>query len=225
MNDPERTAAAFLDDPLRPGERLYRSGDIGRWRPDGKLEFLGRRDSQVKVRGFRVELGEVETALSRLPDVRRGRGGGRREGRGGAAWSRSVTARRHLDADVLRARLADSLPATWCRRCCGRSSELPLTANGKVDEAELRAAAQHTGTGEPRRAQADRAVGCRRPGPRSSTSPSADIGPDAHFADLGGTSLTAVRLVVALDRAVTLATIRTRPVLADLARRMEGTPR
>ncbi|MFD9972709.1 amino acid adenylation domain-containing protein, partial [Streptomyces sp. NPDC059011] len=57
VNDPERTAAVFVPDPLRPGERLYRSGDRGRWDVSGKLEFLGRRDTQVKVRGFRIEIG------------------------------------------------------------------------------------------------------------------------------------------------------------------------
>lgn len=72
VNDPERTRAAFTTDPYRPGERLYRSGDHGRWLPDGKLEFLGRRDSQVKIRGFRIEIGEIENALLRVPGVRDG---------------------------------------------------------------------------------------------------------------------------------------------------------
>src|SRR6266571_4305368 len=72
INDPERTRSAFLPDPHRPGGRLYRSGDYGRWLPDGKLEFLGRRDSQVKISGFRIEIGEIESALVRLPGVRDG---------------------------------------------------------------------------------------------------------------------------------------------------------
>ena len=66
INDPERTRAAFLTDP-DGGQRRYRSGDHGRWRPDGKLEFLGRRDSQLKIRGFRIELGEIENTLLRVP--------------------------------------------------------------------------------------------------------------------------------------------------------------
>ena len=72
VNDPERTRQAFLTDPHRPGERLYRGGDYGRWLPDGKLEFLGRRDNQVKIRGFRIEIGEIENALLRVPGVRDG---------------------------------------------------------------------------------------------------------------------------------------------------------
>src|SRR5213594_2720388 len=72
INDPERTQRAFLQDPLRPGQRVYRSGDYGRGLPDGKLEFLGRRDSQVKISGFRIEIGEIENRLLKLPGVREG---------------------------------------------------------------------------------------------------------------------------------------------------------
>ena len=72
INDPERTQMAFMTDPIRKGERLYRSGDYGRWQPDGKLEFLGRQDAQVKIRGFRIEIGDIENALLRIPGTRRG---------------------------------------------------------------------------------------------------------------------------------------------------------
>src|SRR5438876_5056226 len=72
INDPERTRRAFLADPHREGNRLYRSGDYGRWLPEGKLEFLGRRDTQVKISGFRIEIGEVENTLLRLAGVRDG---------------------------------------------------------------------------------------------------------------------------------------------------------
>src|SRR5213082_159032 len=72
VNDPERTRRAFLPDPHRGGQRLYRSGDYGRWLPEGKLEFLGRRDTQVKISGFRIEIGEIENTLLRLPGVGEG---------------------------------------------------------------------------------------------------------------------------------------------------------
>src|SRR5437879_7601726 len=72
VNDPERTRRAFMADPYREGLRLSRSGDYGRWLPEGKLEFLGRRDTQVKISGFRIEIGEIENTLLRLPGVREG---------------------------------------------------------------------------------------------------------------------------------------------------------
>ena len=67
-NDPEQTAARFVRHP-RTGERLYDTGDLGRYRPDGAIEFLGREDQQVKLRGFRIELGEIEAALAKHPQV------------------------------------------------------------------------------------------------------------------------------------------------------------
>ena len=69
--DQERTEATFITHP-RTGERLYRSGDIGRFLPDGNIEFLGREDSQVKIQGNRIELGEIEAALLQCPEVRAG---------------------------------------------------------------------------------------------------------------------------------------------------------
>ena len=71
LNRPALTAMSFVPDPFGPpGSRLYRTGDLARWRPDGELSFLGRLDHQIKIRGFRVELGEIEVALVRHPAIR-----------------------------------------------------------------------------------------------------------------------------------------------------------
>ena len=67
LNNPEKTAECFIENPFRPGVRLYRSGDIVRYRPDGNIEFVGRKDRQVKIRGFRIELKEVEAVIQEIP--------------------------------------------------------------------------------------------------------------------------------------------------------------
>jgi acyl-CoA synthetase (AMP-forming)/AMP-acid ligase II len=115
INDPERTQRAFLQDPLRPGQRVYRSGDYGRGLPDGKLEFLGRRDSQVKISGFRIEIGEIENHLLKLPGVREG----------AVVVTEGADQNKHLVAfcsgdrppnPARRDQLAKEPPATWFRR-------------------------------------------------------------------------------------------------------------
>jgi acyl-coenzyme A synthetase/AMP-(fatty) acid ligase len=141
INDPKRTSAAFLSDPHRAGERLYRSGDRGRWRPDGKLEFLGRRDGQVKISGFRIEIGDVESALARAPGVGQvavvvssGPGDSKR-------LVGFYSASRPLEGSELRARLAESLPVYMVPSTLEWRPELPVTANGKIDRKALVAAA------------------------------------------------------------------------------------
>ncbi len=223
VNDPERTRRAFMPDPHREGERLFRSGDYGRWRPDGKLEFLGRRDTQVKISGFRIEIGEVENALLRVPGVREGAVvvSGRAESRRLVAF---YTAERPLDPDVLRERLGQSLPAYMIPAAFHRRDRLPLSANGKIDRKALTALAGELAVVE------QRDNGPATPAERRLAAvwskllgvPEDEIGRGDHFFDLGGTSLTAVELAIALDRAVSIGDVTGRPVLADLASLLDG---
>ncbi|MDQ0948808.1 amino acid adenylation domain-containing protein [Streptomyces phaeochromogenes] len=221
VNDPERTRAAFTTDPYRPGERLYRSGDHGRWLPDGKLEFLGRRDSQVKIRGFRIEIGEIENALLRVPGVR----DGAVVVVGGTRLVAFCAGSARFDSAAVRERLAVSLPAYMVPSAVHRRDSLPLTANGKTDRKTLTGLAgelDSAGNGSPagegphapgtaseRRVAAAWAQVLGIPGDR--------IGRRDHFFDRGGTSLAAVKLAIALDRAITLKDVTRHPVLADLA--------
>ncbi|MDH6213591.1 non-ribosomal peptide synthetase [Streptomyces pseudovenezuelae] len=213
VNDPDRTRAAFTEDPYRPGERLYRSGDHGRWLPDGKLEFLGRRDSQVKIRGFRVELGEVENALLRVPGVR----DGAVVVVGGVRLVAFCTGPHPVDAEKVREVLGVSLPAYMVPSLVHWRDSLPLTANGKTDRKTLTALAEDLddagsgtpGTPEERRLAAAWAEVLGIPEQR--------IGRQDHFFDRGGTSLSAVKLAIVLDRAITLKDVTRHPVLADLA--------
>ncbi|MFJ9564010.1 amino acid adenylation domain-containing protein [Streptomyces fuscichromogenes] len=235
VNDPERTREAYRTDPHRPGERLYLGGDWGRWHPGGKLEFLGRRDSQVKIRGFRIEIGEIENCLLRVAGVRDGavvvaeRSGGGKQLT--AFYSGSPQ-----QPQALREALGAALPAYMVPSAFHRQDSLPLTANGKIDRKALTRLAETAPTGDPHRAAAatDRAAGDGLgPSERRVAAawaellgvPETQIGRTDHFFDSGGTSLTAVKLSLALDRAVSLKDITRNPVLADLAALLDGPAR
>src|SRR5881396_1523235 len=141
VNDPERTRRAFLADPHREGQRLYRSGDYGRWLPEGKLEFLGRRDTQVKISGFRIEIGEIENTLLRLPGVREGAVVVADRTNHSKHLVAFYAAQRPLDVNVLRARLGESLPEYMIPSAFHWRKNLPLTGNGKIDRKALMALA------------------------------------------------------------------------------------
>jgi amino acid adenylation domain-containing protein len=218
INDPERTEQAFLADPCRPGQRMYRSGDFGRWLPDGKLEYLGRKDSQVKISGFRIEIGEIENKLLRVPGVSE------------AAvviterpdQSRQLVAfysGDQVDPAMMRERLGELLPRYMVPSAFSWRRVLPLTGNGKIDRKALTALAgeldhadqRHEGPGtktEQRLAAAwAEVLGIAKE----------QIGRRDHFFDLGGTSLSAVRLAIVLDREVSTKDVTAHPILADQA--------
>ncbi|MGW4759041.1 non-ribosomal peptide synthetase [Streptomyces chartreusis] len=237
VNDPERTRQSFMADPHHAGLRLYRGGDYGRWAPGGKLEFLGRQDNQVKIRGFRIEIGEVESALLRVPGVRDGavvavEGAGQ-----GGRLVAFYRADGPLEDGVLRDRLARSLPEYMVPSEFHRQRSLPVTANGKVDRKALTALAARLGAVAPD-AGSDGTAEEDRDTPRTPTElrlaglwaqvldvPQDKIRRRDHFFDRGGTSLAAVRLAIALDRAVDIKDITRHPVLADLARVLDdGSP-
>ncbi|HYR12404.1 MAG TPA: condensation domain-containing protein, partial [Longimicrobium sp.] len=136
LNDAELTAARFVPNPLTgdPADRVYRTGDLGRYRPDGEVEPAGRVDSQVKVRGFRVELGEIAAALETHPSVRDVVVAARGEGdeRILVAWAVARDGA-EVDAEALRAHLRSILPDYMVPAAFVAIAAVPLTANGKVD--------------------------------------------------------------------------------------------
>lgn len=227
VNDPVRTAEVFVEDPLRPGVAMYRTGDFGRWLPGGKLGFHGRRDEQVKIRGIRIELGEVESRLLEHPAVRAGSvvtvpvpGAGREL----AAFYTSPDG---PTADELRAYLLEVLPAGYVPARLYELGALPLTANGKVDKKSLirraldelprqAAAADRPATPTEARIAEAWAAALDVPVDR--------IGRKDRFFALGGTSLGALRMVAALEALVRLDQVIADPELGELAAAADARP-
>ncbi|MFF9649558.1 amino acid adenylation domain-containing protein [Streptomyces sp. NPDC014622] len=224
VNDPERTRQAYLADPHRENARLYRGGDYGRWTPAGKLEFLGRRDTQVKIRGFRIEIGEIENTLLQVPGVRDGAVVVAERADRSKHLVAFYSGRRPLEADVLLDRLGESLPAYMVPSAFHWRKTLPLTANSKIDRRTLQALAGEldvvrddyrapdTPTEQQLAAAWAKVLGI----------PQDEIGRRDHFFDRGGTSLSAVKLAIVLDRAVSLKDVTGHPILADLAGLIDG---
>jgi amino acid adenylation domain-containing protein len=227
INDPERTAQAYSADPYVDGARLYRAGDYGRWSPDGKLEYLGRRDHQVKISGFRIEIGEIENALSRVPGVRDGAvvvGHSTDQTAFLVAFYSGPTP---LDTETIRRHVASRVPDYMVPKVYRWQESLPLTSNGKIDRKVLGRHALELAP--PGATTADILTDAERRLAEAwatvlGLSPDR-IGRHDSFAELGGTSLSAVKLVVLLKRAVSLQDVLRTPVLADLAARLEASSR
>jgi amino acid adenylation domain-containing protein len=221
---PALTAERFVPDPFggEPGARMYRTGDRVRWRPDGQLDFLGRADFQVKVRGFRIEPGEVEAALASLPEVAAAAVVAREDTPGDARLVGYVTPAGDAQpaAAELRRALSSMLPAHMVPSEFVVLDRLPLNANGKVDRRALPApgpAAAPAGKVPPRTpAEAlvadifEQVLGTR---------------PGVHdnFFDLGGHSLRATQVVSrvreALGADLPLRALFEEPTIAGVAAR------
>jgi yersiniabactin nonribosomal peptide synthetase len=220
--DPERTAAQFV---VADGARWYRTGDLGRYWPDGTLEFLGRRDFQVKVGGHRIELGEVEAALASHPQVA-----------AAVAVTVTVGARARRLAAVVVPAAGENPAEDRLREFCGHqlpaymvpervvvTGTFPLTANGKIDRAAVAAlAGQVTVPAGPAAAEPPR-------GPVETTLARLwaqllnvpAVSRDDNFFTLGGDSLLATQLVETVRRqlpvAMTLRMLLGAPTVAELA--------
>jgi amino acid adenylation domain-containing protein len=223
INDPERTRQAFLPDPYRAGQRLYRSGDYGRWLPDGKLEFLGRRDAQVKISGFRIEIGEIENRLLRLSGVREGAVVVTERADGSKQLVAFYSGNAALDPAVMRDQLGESLPAYMVPSAFYWRKTLPLTDNGKTDRKALTALAAELDVAEPdhERPSTDAEQWLAAVWAEVLGIPKDQVGRRDNFFEIGGTSLSALRLAIALDRAVSFKDLTAHPVLNEQAALMD----
>jgi amino acid adenylation domain-containing protein/non-ribosomal peptide synthase protein (TIGR01720 family) len=139
LNRPDLTAERFVPNPFNhgPGSQLYRTGDLGRWRPDGNTEFLGRIDHQVKVRGYRIELGEIEARLAEHPEVREAVVVAREDLPGEKRLVGYVVAGEEISPGALRDFLRERLPDYMIPSAYVFLEKLPLTPNGKIDRKAL----------------------------------------------------------------------------------------
>ncbi|HEY0783342.1 MAG TPA: amino acid adenylation domain-containing protein, partial [Thermoanaerobaculia bacterium] len=238
LGSAEQTAERFLPDlfAAEPGERLYRTGDLARWRSSGSLEFLGRIDSQVKVRGVRIELGEIESALARRPEVRGAVVLAREEATGRRLVAFVVPARGDA-ADLtttLKSALLRELPEAMVPSALVLLETFPLTANGKVDRRALAELAADTGATADSdlvvpRGQVEELVA----GIWSTVLGVERVGREDDFFALGGHSLLATQVMSRLSRALgvelAVRVLFEEPTVAGLARgaeeaRRQGVP-
>jgi amino acid adenylation domain-containing protein len=233
LGQPALTAETFVPDAWtgEPGARLYRTGDLVRHRPDGLLEFLGRTDRQVKVRGFRVELGEIEAALARCAGVRESAVVVHEDVQGQpriVGYAAPLPAE-ELTPAALRLQLRAILPSYMVPAALVVLPVLPRTVSGKVDpqalplpeeiaESPLEIAAM------PPRSDLERTIA----GVWSELLGLAEVGAEDNFFDRGGHSLLLVRvharLQRLLDREIPIVELFRHPTVAALARHLGGAP-
>ncbi|MCP5052114.1 MAG: amino acid adenylation domain-containing protein, partial [bacterium] len=137
LNNPELTAEKYTPHPYFEGKRMYRTGDLGRWLEGGNIRFIGRRDQQVKVRGYRVELGEVESSLVKREEVREALVAVREGAEGEKYLVAYVVSDKELKAPDLKEYLSGKLPGYMVPSYFMSLEEIPLTPSGKVDRGAL----------------------------------------------------------------------------------------
>ncbi|HVT61265.1 MAG TPA: amino acid adenylation domain-containing protein [Thermoanaerobaculia bacterium] len=228
LGQPDKTAAVFVPDPFAgvPGARLYRTGDLARLRPDHALEIVGRADRQLKIRGFRVEPGEIELALGRHPGVSQAAVAFADGGQGARRLVAYLVAREGIapPTEELRRFLSERLPDYMVPGQFIPLAALPLNANGKLDRAALPAAAAASADDEERAAAPSqveevlctiwaKVLGLGR------------VAPHENFFDLGGHSVLATQVMARIAEAfqleLPLLSLFELPTVAGLARRIE----
>ncbi|MES2298244.1 MAG: amino acid adenylation domain-containing protein [Pseudomonadota bacterium] len=217
LNQPALTAERFVANPFRPNERVYKTGDLARWRADGNLDYLGRIDFQVKIRGYRIELGEIEHALCVHPEVREALVLARMDEGGNARLIAFVLAPSAPSAQALREHLKLSLPDHMVPAAFVSLDAWPLTENGKIDRKALPDPQVQNVSGRAPRTPSELALVEHV----AALCHVASVSIDDHFFELGGHSLLATQLVSRLRKTLKvelpLKQVFATPLLHELA--------
>jgi amino acid adenylation domain-containing protein len=228
--DAARTEEAFISEPSS-GERLYRTGDVARFLPDGNLEILGREDLQVKVRGYRIELGEVEAALGRHPQVRQAVVAVRQDTGEPrlVAYTLAASPAAPPPAADLEAHLRARLPAYMVPAAFVALAELPLTPNGKVDRGALPAPAARSSEAPGGASEEESEAAGRVAGLAARVLGLDRVEPGARLFDLGATSIDIVRIANLMEEELgyrpELEELMVDPTILDVARAYIGSGR
>jgi amino acid adenylation domain-containing protein len=230
LNQPELTSEKFVPDPFHPGGRVYRSGDLVRWTRDEQIDFLGRIDGQVKLRGLRIELGEVESALLTHPSVRMATVLLRPDRRGEkqlVGYFTSVGPQAPSEGE-LRRHLGEQLPEYMVPTAWVALDEFPLTAARKIDRAALPAPDHNAGDNVRHFIPPATPVEARVAEIFAEVLSLPPVGADENFFELGGNSLQAMRVVSRINKAfrvkVTIRMLYGTTTVRAIAEKIAGLP-
>ncbi len=223
LNRPDLTAERFLPDPFcgDPESRLYRTGDLGRWREDGNVDFLGRIDQQVKIRGVRIELEEIEAILNQHPSVRLCAVVAEGDGPDRSLVAYFCTDSPGVDESSLHSYLSERLPESMIPSRFVTLEKMPFSLNGKIDRAALRLASPRRNTEEKPLLEPRNDIERQLAEILQEVLGVPRMGIDENFFALGGHSLRATvaiaRMWDRLGTAVTLSDIFENPTIAQMA--------
>jgi amino acid adenylation domain-containing protein len=218
------TEASFMADPFNPGEKFYKTGDFGRWLPDGTIEFTGRRDTQVKVNGYRIELEEIENVLTSLNEWVSQVALDVREVKHEKVIVAYVVGKKELDKIALRDAIAQRLPAYMIPNYFVEVAEIPLNQSGKVDRKALP------------EVQSDDVLQAEYVAPANETEHKLaeiwqevlaldKVGTTDKFFDIGGTSLKLIELHKRINEAfntqINIVTLFRKPTIGEIGKELQ----
>ncbi|MCW3078681.1 non-ribosomal peptide synthetase, partial [Segetibacter sp.] len=225
LNRPELTAEKFVQHPFIEGARIYKTGDLGRWLPDGSIEYQGRVDDQVKIRGYRVELGEVESAILQSGLVRQTVVIAKQDKEGNKRLVAYIVSDNPGNKEQVKNLLSEKLPEYMVPSLWIELEHLPLTSNGKIDKKALPEAGEHEEQTDQFIAPASD-IELKLAEVWQDLLEVEDIGIHDDFFKLGGDSLLAIRVISAIRKKlgieVDINLIFEYPTIAQLAKNIQG---